>query len=94
MELKILLFFGRFKHWLFLLLAMLVIFLCMASTLFRYCAGEHFSYLNLYCFTCLNKEFLQIYGAEKLQQALQERPKGKPLLTVCDIIVTTHYSVS
>jgi hypothetical protein len=33
---------------------------------------------------------VQIYGAEKLQQALQERPKGKPLLTVCDIIVTTH----
>ncbi|XP_040380087.1 uncharacterized protein LOC102720486 isoform X1 [Oryza brachyantha] len=25
---------------------------------------------------------VQIYGAEKLQQALQERPKGKPLLTV------------
>jgi monolysocardiolipin acyltransferase len=25
---------------------------------------------------------VQIYGAEKLHQALQERPKGKPLLTV------------
>jgi len=29
---------------------------------------------------------VQIYGAEKLHQALQERPKGKPLLTVWSLI--------
>jgi hypothetical protein len=37
--------------------------------------------------SCLNHEDLQIYGAEKLQQALKERPKWKPLLTVWRSII-------
>jgi len=35
---------------------------------------------------------VQVYGAEKLHQALQGRPKGKALLTVCIIFIVTRYS--
>jgi len=32
-----------------------------------------------------------VYGLEKLHTALLERPKGKPLLTVCDLLNTNAH---